>query len=119
MAALKIGELAEKAGVSVRALRYYEEKGVLHPDRTHSGYRVFDDADVQTVDHIQTLLAAGLGLDLIGQILSCMTGETLLLGDCRERLQVERRRMTEGIDRISTARSILDDLLAVPASRDR
>ncbi|MQA77572.1 MAG: MerR family transcriptional regulator [Streptosporangiales bacterium] len=109
---MKIGELAERAGVSVRALRYYEEKGALNPDRTQGGYRVFDDADVQTVGHVQTLLAAGLGLDLIGQILSCMTGETLLLDDCRERLEAERRRMTEGVDRIITARSILDDLLA-------
>lgn len=98
--------------MSVRALRYYEEKGILRPDRTRSGYRVFGEADVRTVGRVQTLLAAGLGLDLIREILSCMSGETLLLDDCRERLEVERRRMTEGIDRIATARSILDDLLA-------
>jgi hypothetical protein len=42
--------------------------------------------DVQTVTHIRTLLAAGLGMDFIGEILSCMSGESLLLDDCRERL---------------------------------
>ncbi len=108
---MKIGELADRTGVSVRALRYYEEKGVLTPDRTSSGYRIFADADIRKVAHIQTLLAAGLGMDLIGQILSCLSGEALLLDDCRERLETERRRITGDIDRLVHTRSLLDDLL--------
>lgn len=113
---MRIGELARSTGVSVRALRYYEEKGVLTPERTPSGYRVFREADVRTVRHVQALLAAGLGLDLIGEILSCMKGEKLLLEDCRERLTHERQRMTDDIDRINAARSMLDSLLATPAT---
>lgn len=113
---MKIGQLADRTGVSVRALRYYEEKGVLSPARTPSGYRLFDDPDVQRVAHVRTLLAAGLGMDLIGDILSCMSGESLLLDDCRERLYNERRRMTDDIDRLAQARSLLDDLLANPSA---
>lgn len=109
---MKIGELADRTGVSVRALRYYEEKGVLNPDRTPSGYRLFDEDDIQTVAHIRTLLAAGLGMDLVREILSCMSSEGLLLDDCRERLSHERRRMTDRIDQLAHARSLLDDLLA-------
>jgi DNA-binding transcriptional MerR regulator len=117
---VKIGQLADRTGVSVRALRYYEEKGVLKPDRTPSGYRLFDDLDVQTVTHIRTLLAAGLGMDLIGEILSCMSGESLLLDDCRERLGHERQRMTDDIDELVHARALLDDLLATtPASEQQ
>ncbi len=109
---VKIGELADRTGVSVRALRYYEEKGVLAPDRTHSGYRIFADPDVRKVAHIQTLLAAGLGMALIGEILACLSGESLLLDDCRERLEAERRRITGTIDQLAHSRSLLDDLLA-------
>ncbi|MFG3706414.1 MerR family transcriptional regulator [Micromonospora sp. NPDC047670] len=112
---MRIGELADRTGVSVRALRYYEERGVLTPERTRSGYRIFRETDVRTVQHVQTLLAAGLGLDVIGEILSCLNGETLLLDDCRERLGRERQRMTDEIERISAARSMLDSLLAVAA----
>jgi hypothetical protein len=64
------------------------------------------------VSHIQTLLAAGLGMDLIGEILSCMSGKTLLLDDCRERLEAERRRISDDIDQLAHSRSLLDDLLA-------
>lgn len=109
---MKIGELAHRTGVSVRALRYYEEKGALRPQRTPSGYRVFADTDDRRVEHIQTLLSAGLGMELIAEILSCMAGETLLLDGCRERLEVERRRMTGTIAKITDARTVLDDLLA-------
>lgn len=110
----KIGELSRRTGVSVRALRYYEEKGALKPERTPSGYRTFREADVRTVGHIQTLLAAGLRMPLITEIVSCVSGESLLLEECRERLIHERRRMTADIDRISAARSMLDQLLADP-----
>ncbi|MFE3256452.1 MerR family transcriptional regulator [Nocardia sp. NPDC059091] len=109
---MKIGELADRTGVSVRALRYYEEKGVLNPDRTRSGYRIFTDSDVYKVAHIQTLLAAGLGMDLIGQILTCLSGESLLLDNCRERLEAERRRITHDIEQLAHTRSLLDNLLA-------
>jgi DNA-binding transcriptional MerR regulator len=112
---VKIGELSRRTGVSVRALRYYEEKGALRPQRTPSGYRTFHESDVQTVEHIQTLLAAGLRMDLITEIVSCMSGESLLLEGCRERLLHERHRLTSDIDRIGAARTMLDRLLTDPS----
>jgi hypothetical protein len=47
-----------------------------------------------------------------------MTGDTLLLHDCRDRLELERLRMTQEIDKIRTARSILDNLLAAPTTQE-
>jgi hypothetical protein len=60
-------------------------------------------------------------MDLIGEILAYLSGESLLLDECRERLEAERRRITGDIDQLLHTRSLLDELLATtrgPARRD-
>ena len=57
---MRIGELAEKSGVSVRSLRYYEEQSLLHSSRSESGQRLYLAAAVGRVILIQRLYAAGL-----------------------------------------------------------
>ncbi|MEV6058795.1 MerR family transcriptional regulator [Nocardia asteroides] len=66
-----IGELAHRCGVSTRLLRYYEEQGLLHPDRDPNGYRSYPEASVAAVAKIRELLAAGLTTDDIAQLLPC------------------------------------------------
>jgi DNA-binding transcriptional MerR regulator len=113
---VRIGELAKRTGVSERSLRYYEEQGLLHPSRTPSGYRVYTDSDVAAVRHVRMLLAAGLSTAFIKEILPCMVdrGAGLAPG-CPElvpHLQNERDRMTVAIDQLTTARALLDDVIA-------
>ncbi|MBB5850899.1 MerR family transcriptional regulator [Amycolatopsis umgeniensis] len=66
---MKIGELARKTGVSVRALRYYEEEGLIRPGREDNGYRDFRDGSVEAVVRIRGMLDAGLPTRLIREIL--------------------------------------------------
>lgn len=113
---MRIGELAKRAGVSERSLRYYEEQGLLHPARTPSGYRVYAESDVDVVRHVRMLLAAGLNTAFIKEVLPCMvdTGEGLAPG-CPEllpHLQKERDRITLAIDGLATARTLLDGVIA-------
>jgi DNA-binding transcriptional MerR regulator len=71
-----ISELAELTGVSARALRHYEDRGLLVPVRNSSGYRVYCDADVPRVAQIKTMISAGLGTSAIRRYLDCArTGE--------------------------------------------
>ena len=58
-----VGELAEVAHVTVRALHHYDEIGLLEPSgRTEAGYRLYDDDDVARLHQI--LLLRELGFDL-------------------------------------------------------
>src|SRR5437868_1330882 len=59
-------EMVQRTGVHERLLRYYEQQGLLTPERLPSGYRVYRDADLETVRRIRYLLAAGLTTTLIG-----------------------------------------------------
>ncbi|MCL1897676.1 MAG: MerR family DNA-binding transcriptional regulator [Micrococcales bacterium] len=69
---MRIGELSRFTGVSARCLRHYEEAGLISPDRLDSGYRDYDSAQVITVGLIKTLIAAGLPVSLIAEVLPCV-----------------------------------------------
>lgn len=69
---MRIGELAARAGVSVRALRYYEEQHLLTPERSPSGQRHYPEASVEQVGVIQQLYAAGLSSRTIVALLPCV-----------------------------------------------
>lgn len=68
---MRIGDLAEATGVAPRLLRYYEEQGLLAPQRGENGYRVYDVRSVESVRQIRSLLNAGLGTDTIRDVLPC------------------------------------------------
>ncbi|MBN3526857.1 MerR family transcriptional regulator [Paenibacillus apiarius] len=57
---MRISDLSRLTGVSIRSLRYYEEKELLSPVRTESGYREYDAADVVRVRKIQFYLQLGV-----------------------------------------------------------
>jgi DNA-binding transcriptional MerR regulator len=62
--AVKIGQIAAQAGVSVDTVRFYERRGVLPPaPRTASGYRVFTEAAVARIRLARRLQGLGLTLD--------------------------------------------------------
>jgi DNA-binding transcriptional MerR regulator len=53
---LQIGEVAERTGVTQRALRFYEEKGLLKPPtRMEGGFRLYSEDDVRRVEQIKRL----------------------------------------------------------------
>ncbi len=67
---MKIGELAGKAGLNPKTLRYYEEIGLLPPARrSGSGYRQYAPADVERLEFIRTAQSLGLTLEEIKEIL--------------------------------------------------
>src|SRR4051794_6623674 len=116
---MRISELARRAGTTPRALRYYEEQGLLRPERRASGYRDYDDDAVRTVGHIQLLLSAGLGTTVIAEILACLPDDaTVLAPTCPEMLDGlagERARITRSIEKLAATRDILDRLLGAGA----
>ncbi len=120
---MRIGELAEATGVSQRLLRYYEEQGLLSPTRLPSGYRVYDDRDVEVVHRIRQLLAAGLGTATIAQVLPCVRADGQRLAptcpDTVDRIRREHERLSQAIEDLQGSRRLLDAVLANVATQDR
>jgi DNA-binding transcriptional MerR regulator len=67
---LKVGELAARAGLTVRTLHHYDSIGLLTPSaRSDAGYRLYDRDDVARLQHIQALRRFGMALADIGHYL--------------------------------------------------
>lgn len=109
---MRIGDLAARAGVSVRSLRYYEEQGLLVAERTTSGQRTYDEPAVERVRLVQQLYAAGLSSRTVAQLLPCVdagraTEESFAL------LTAERDRITAQLAELTAARDRLDEVIAI------
>ncbi|SEG81747.1 DNA-binding transcriptional regulator, MerR family [Thermomonospora echinospora] len=120
---MRIGEMVRRTGVSERLLRYYEEQGLLAPTRLSSGYRVYNDADVDTVRRIRTLLAAGLSTTTIAQVLPCVRDDGPNLApvcpDLVATLRRERERIAHAIKNLQVSQDMLDAVIAAgPAETD-
>lgn len=64
---MRIGEVAKHAGVSVDALRFYEEKGLIKPQRTTNGYRPYPEQTIDLVRYIKLAQQLGFSLAEVGE----------------------------------------------------
>jgi len=64
----RVGQLARAADVSPDTLRHYERKGLLRPQRSHNGYREYQESALERVRMIRRALAVGFTLDELGTI---------------------------------------------------
>jgi MerR family copper efflux transcriptional regulator len=68
---MRIGELAEQAGTSTKAIRYYEQIGILTPPaRTAAGYRSYGQTALGRLSFVRAAQAVGLTLGEIRQIIA-------------------------------------------------
>ena len=109
---MRIGDLAARAGVSVRSLRYYEEQGLLVAARTPAGQRTFDDAAVDRVRLVQQLYAAGLSSRTIALLLPCVDAG-VATPDSFALLIGERDRITAQMAELQAARDRLDEVIDI------
>lgn len=101
-----IGEAAQRAGVSVRALRHYDQLGLLAPSRvTQAGYRYYDEAALLRLEQILYFKELGFSLEEIHAIMSdggydakeAMYRQRALLILQRERIDAMIARLDEAV----------------------
>lgn len=113
---MRIGEVARRSGVSVRALRYYEEQGLLMPGRGPGGQREYAEDAVDRVRIFQQLYAAGLSSRRIAELIPCIDADTTT-DHQRAILNAERVRIRKQIDQLTTTLARLDEVIEAADSR--
>ncbi|MGI5502610.1 MerR family transcriptional regulator [Lentzea sp. CA-135723] len=108
---MRIGELAERTGVSARALRYYEEQGLLGSERSGSGQRQYGEPAVDRVLLIQQLYGAGITSASILELLPCVaTG--IATPQMLERLSEHRASVVRQIEELQATLQRFDAVMA-------
>ena len=66
---LQIGDVAERVGLSLRTVRYYEELGLVSPSaRTDGGFRLYAERDIQRLLALKRMKGLGLSLEEMGEL---------------------------------------------------
>lgn len=109
---MRIGELAQRGGVSVRSLRYYEEQGLLVSERSARGQRHYGEQAVERVLFLQRLYGAGLSSRTILELLPCVDSPSLDNSQAAlERMAQEREKLSSHIAELIKTRDALDEAM--------
>lgn len=111
--ALTIGELAQQTGLTRRALRLYEDAGLLHPARGANNYRRYRPADVQQARVIHELRQGGLSLEAIAALFAIKRGDL----PPEDRAQAAREVLIAMRDDLRARRVQIDRALAYVAAQ--
>jgi Hg(II)-responsive transcriptional regulator len=105
---LKIGEVAERGGVNLQTIRYYEREGLLpEPPRLASGYRMFPEIAVRRVRFIKRAQELGFSLAEIRDLLSLRDDAGAGARQMRERIKAKIAAIEQ---KIRTLRAMKDAL---------
>ena len=100
---MKIGELEARSGASRHTLRYYEQIGVISPQRRTNNYRDYTAQTLQDLDFIQRAQSMGFSLGEIGEILDAQRNKLI---DCADGAKLIEKKMAEVKQKIANLQSI-------------
>ena len=87
---LKIGEVAERSGLSQRTLRFYEEEGLVVPgSRSGGGFRLYSEAEVRRLELVKPLKPLGFSVQEMREVLAVLDALDGLDGPAGDAERVE------------------------------
>lgn len=108
-----IGDVARRTGLSVSAIRYYSDEGLVQPtDATHGGHRLYDAGAIARLEFIRTLRDLDTGLDQVRRVLA---GTVELRDLLAEHLEVIETRTRE----LQAKRAVLRALVRNESTQER
>ena len=113
---MRISQISERTGIPARLLRYYEEQGLLAPARNASGYRDYDDRDVEVARRVRLLLDAGLSTATIRTVAPCLIERAgrlaPLCAEIIDDLKREQARIEASIMTLAASRDAIGAVIA-------
>ena len=102
----RVGEIAERLGVSPRTIKYYEELGLIRPEtRSPGGFRLYGKEGVEQLERILRMKSMGYSLAAIRELLATRDAaqeadKITVISNTMERLKDREREVTERIQQM-------------------
>ena len=112
-APMKIGEVAQRSGLSVKTIRFYCDEGLIHPiSRSEGGYRLFGDEVFAELTLIRTLKAMEIPLQDVRQVLESRRSGVCTCASLQDTIRSKAGEIEQKIAALRDLHSELEDLLS-------
>mgnify|MGYP000399453435 CR=1 FL=1 len=110
---MRIGEFAERAGVTPRTVRYYESLGLLGPsEREGAGFRYYTDVELAILQKINSYKALGLSLEEIAVVLPLYSEDPTGIQGKRKIVEILKAHLQDADNKIESLHQFRSELQA-------
>lgn len=116
---MNIGEIAEKSGLPAKTIRYYEDIGLVTPNRSDNGYRHFNDNDLHKLTFLCRARTLGFSIEDCRTLVALYEDETRASADVKSVAKQHLARIDEKIAQLQSMRDTLSHLVSECAGDNR
>lgn len=108
---MNIGHAAERAGLPPKTIRYYEDIGLVRPERRDNGYRDYSERDVHTLRFVQRARGLGFSIDECRSLLGLYRDRNRASADVRALAARKIAHIDRKIEELNSLRGTLAHLV--------
>jgi len=108
---MNIGDAAERSGLPAKTIRYYEEIGLIRPDRGDNGYRDYRAADIHKLRFLQRSRGLGFSVEECRQLLALYEDRDRASADVRQIASAKLAEIDRKIRELTELRRTLETLV--------
>ncbi len=116
---MNIGDVAQKAGLPAKTIRYYEDIGLITPLRDTNGYRLFRESDLHKLAFLGRARALGFTIEDCRTLLALYEDDTRASADVKDLAQAHLAKIEDKITQLESMRDTLSDLVKCCAGDNR
>jgi len=108
---MNIGQASERSGLAPKTIRYYEDIGLIRPDRGGNGYRDYAEADVHKLRFLQRSRGLGFSVEECRQLLALYEDKSRASSDVKDLTQAKLTEIDRKFRELTELRRTLEHLV--------
>ena len=108
---MNIGEAAQRSGLPAKTIRYYEDIGLIAPNRAANGYRDYSQADTHSLTFLKSARSLGFSIDECRQLMALYQDRSRASHDVRAIAVAHVAAIEEKIDELKSMKATLNRLI--------